>query len=120
VDLDYRSPVRIGRGTRIGSSQPDTLQGTARLCTPRGETYAYAVLGRADRSGQEVRIMLQYGDRKLSALDLVLIGDWEAPTLTLRPHKNPFDPDGTFRAQRSYSTSDPDDSFGPAALRKGS
>lgn len=38
--------------------------------------------------------------------------------LTLRPHKNPFDPDGTFRTVRPVSSADPDDSFGPAQLRK--
>jgi hypothetical protein len=118
VGLDYRSVVRLGRGTWVGSSRPDTLQGTARLCTPRGETYAYTVLGRADRSGQEVRVTLQYGDRSLSVLDLVLVGRWSAPVLTLQPDRNPFDPDGTLRPRRAASTADPHDSFAPAELRK--
>jgi hypothetical protein len=117
VDLDYRSVVRLGRGTFIGSSRPDTLQGTARLCTPRGETYTYAVRGRANRAGQEVRVTLQYGDRSLSVLDLVLVGGWSAPVLTLQPDRNPFNPDGTLSPRRAASSADPNDSFAPAELR---
>lgn len=94
------------------------LTGAAWLCTPRGEVHEYAVDGHASRSGDAVEIDLAYGDPRLSGLGFDLVGSWDGQVLTLRPSENPFQPDGSFQASRTVSTSDPDDSFGTAELRK--
>jgi hypothetical protein len=96
LDLDYRS-LDISGGTRRGrsrgrSNQPN-LEGTASLCTPKGERYDYEVSGRADRSGKIEVLYLEYGDPSLSALNFQLRGDWRPDTLTLNSDKNPFLPD---------------------------
>ena len=118
LDLDYYGPMRWGSGTRRRRGFPDNLKGTARLCTPRAEAFAYEVSGDAHGQAGDVKLSLEYGDPRLSVLDLNLAGAWGGRTLTLRPHKNPFDPDGTFRPGRPINSAAPDDSFGPAELRK--
>ena len=66
--------------------------------------------------------MLTYPDPVQSALGLRIEARWSegaADTLRVtRVEANPFLPDGTFQAVRSVSSTDPDDSFQPAELRR--
>lgn len=94
------------------------LTGTGQICTAHGDIFEYDLDGEASRSGDSVRVLLTYVDPIRSALGNRLEGSWSGQTLALRPLSNPFQPDGTFLANRSVSSADPDDSFGPAELRK--
>jgi hypothetical protein len=114
LELAYREP---GQRWRIGESN---LTGRGWLCTRQGQVYDYSLVGEASRSGDRVKIEMTYGDPVRSALGNRLNGAWASPVLTLRPERNPFQPDGTFVQNRPVSTSDPDDSFDAAELRKGS
>jgi hypothetical protein len=116
LDLDYHG--RSGRSGGSGTSRPTNLQGRATLCTQTGERFEYEVKGHADRSGDVEILWLEYGDPKLSALNLRLSGEWHAPTLTLEPDANPFLPDGSFLPTRTLSSADPDDSIAPFTLTK--
>lgn len=119
LDLDYKSPG-IGRRSNSGRSSTTNLVGRASLCTPTGERFDYEVSGYASRSGKVERLRLEYGDPSLSALNLRMSGSWDAPELSLTPETNPFLPDGRFLTTRVLSSDDPDDSFAPAILTKGS
>jgi hypothetical protein len=112
LDLEYRAP---GRRSRLIYSR---LVGRGWICTRRGEVYEYEVDGSANRSGNQVEIGLEYVDPVQSALGNRLEGGWNGETLTLRPLTNPFMPDGSFVLHRGISSSDPDDSFASAELRK--
>ena len=62
---------------------------------------------------------MEYGDPKLSALNINIKGPWKAARLTLMMSKNTFMPDGRFEVNRSISSADPDDSFAPVAVQPG-
>lgn len=113
LDLRYRHQGR--RLTRFDSN----VTGQGWLCSRTGDVYEYAVDGTASRSGDTVQLTLDNPDPARSALNLSIDGSWNGETITLRPTRNPFQPDGTFLLNRSISTADPDDSFGPAELRNG-
>jgi hypothetical protein len=117
LDLEYRPPSVRGsrRRARGGSTRPN-LEGSATLCTPKGERYDYEVSGEANRDGVVNVLRLEYGNPSLSALDLQLTGAWRDRALSISANKNPFLPDGTFVAVRSISSDDPDDSFAPVTL----
>ena len=117
LDLEYHQR-RVGgprRRARGGNSRTN-LEGSATLCTPKGERYEYEVSGEADRDGTVQNLWLEYGDPRLSALNLRLTGAWRDRALSITTDKNPFLPDGTFVAVRSISSADPDDSFAPVTL----
>jgi hypothetical protein len=120
LDIDYDDESRGGgrRRSRVTDRTPGDLKGTARVCTPKGEIYAYAVNGHADRSAEQVRLNLEYGDPALSALNLPLEGSWRGDVLVVTTWKNPFGPDGSFQPNRSVDSASPDDRFAPAELRK--
>jgi len=107
LEFNYRN----GRGYK-------PLTGSGRICSQHRETYEYTLRGDADRSGNDVELNLTYGDPVRSALGMRLQGAWDGSTLTLRPRYNPFMPDGSFLLHRTVSTSEPDDSFEPAQLRR--
>ena len=115
LDLDYRDPVRL-RGRSRRTWKRDNLQGRATICTRTGERFDYSVSGRADRAGTLEALRLEYGDPKLSQLNLRLSGPWSGSALTVTTTTNPFLPDGRFDPQRTRSSADPDDAFGPIAL----
>ena len=117
LDLEYRSASGRGsrRRNRGGGTRPN-LEGSATLCTPRGERYEYEVSGEANRDGVVRVLWLEYGDPSLSALNLQLSGAWRDRALQITTNKNPFLPDGSFVAVRSVSSADPDDSFAPVTL----
>ena len=120
LDLEYQSRDSSGyRSRAVSASGSINLQGRATLCTPPGERYEYAVQGHADPLGAVKNLWLEYGDPKLSALNLRVSGTWQPPALTLAAEKNPFLPDGRFVPTRVLSSDDPDDSFAPFALTKG-
>jgi hypothetical protein len=73
----------------------------------------------ASPSGAVKMLWLEYGDPKLSALNLRLSGAWRPPALRLAADANPFLPDGRFVPTRALSSADPDDSFAPFELTKG-
>ena len=64
-------------------------------------------------------LWLEYGDPKLSALNLRMSGEWLGARLRLEPDANPFMPDGRFLATRVLSGDDPDNSFAPIELTHG-
>jgi hypothetical protein len=113
--LEYRE--RSGPSYRTGGATPtDNLQGHAALCTPAGERYEYEVSGKADPLGRIEGLWLEYGDPRLSALNLRLTGAWRNGALDLTITKNPFLPDGRLLAARTSSEVDPHDYFAPATL----
>ncbi len=104
-------------GARRGGGPQANLTGHAVLCTPVGELFEYAVTGSAGRSGDVRQLRFEYGDPKLSALNLRMSGAWRPDALTLTvPRHNPFLPDGRFVTARTVSSADPDDYFAPATL----
>ena len=109
-------------GRRRRTRQETTIEGSARLCAPTGTVYEYTLSGGADDAGEQLRLVLTYPDPAQSALGLRLEARWsEGAADTLRivsVANNPFLPDGTFQLVRSISSSDPDDSFQPAELRR--
>ena len=113
VDLQYREL----RGRIYAQSN---MTGQARICTRTGDVYEYTVDGEVSRSGDRVALQLAFVDPARSGLGTSLEGSWDgqAGTLTLRPLSNPFQPDGTFRPNRTLSTTDPDDSIAPGQLHK--
>jgi hypothetical protein len=115
LDLRYSGRLQ-GAGT---SDTPDNLEGTAHVCTPTGETWDYAVSGRADRAAENVQLRLTFGDPARSALDLPLSGTWHGDRFAVEVTDNPFQPDGSFKpGPRVSSSEDPDDSFLPTTLEK--
>lgn len=100
------------------ASSAFNLTGTGQICTAHDDLYEYDLDGEANRSGDTIRVLLTYVDPVRSALGNRLEGSWSGQTLTLRPLVNPFQPGGTFLPNRTVSSADPDDSFGPAELRK--
>ena len=120
LDLDYKDTTRAGRRSRSGrANRRSNLVGSAVICTPTGERYDYRVSGRADRAGKMRPLYLEYGDPKLSALNVQLTGVWQQQTVQFAANKNPFLPDGRFEPNRTLSSADPDDSFAPVTLRPG-
>ena len=118
LQLNYKP--RSGRGTRSRSSGvSNNLEGRATICTPAGERYDYAVEGYAGPLGGVDQLWLEYGDPKLSALNLRLSGEWLGARLQLEPDANPFMPDGRFLATRVLSGDDPDNAFAPIELVHG-
>lgn len=113
LDLAYRQEERIRSGF-----WDHTLTGHAWICTSTGDVHEYALDGDANRSGDSIVVRLTYPDPSQSALDNRLEGGWHADTLTLRPLRNPFQPDGSFVLNRTVSTADPDDSFGTGQFRR--
>ena len=109
-------------GRRRRTRQSTTIEGSARLCAPTGMLYEYTLAGGADDPGEQLRLVLTYPDPVQSALGLRIEARWSegvADTLRVtRVEANPFLPDGTFQAVRSVSSTDPDDSFQPAELRR--
>jgi hypothetical protein len=118
LELEYFKRHTRNSRSRYGRSRPN-LQGRATICTPTGERYDYEVSGFASPFGNVERLYVEYGDPKLSALNLRLSGEWEAPVLRLQSDANPFMPDGRFLPTRVLSGDDPGDSFAPIELRKG-
>jgi len=105
--------------TGPGNPRASNLQGWAQLCTPAGLQVAYGVSGWANAVGGELRLHLEYGDPKLSQLNLRLDGDWQGDRLQLLPARsNPFAPDGSFIPDRPLSSADASDYFLPLVLRK--
>jgi hypothetical protein len=109
-------------GRRRRTRQVTTIEGSARLCAPTGRLYEYTLLGGADDAGEQLRLTLTYPDPSQSALGLRLEARWSegAPDVLriVSVATNPFLPDGTFQQVRSIGSSDPDDSFLPAELRR--
>jgi hypothetical protein len=118
LELDYKGRDSSTSRSRASGSRPN-LEGRATICTPAGERYDYAVSGFASPFGTVERLWVEYGDTKLSALNLRLSGEWRPPVLHLQSEANPFLPDGRFLPTRVLSGDDPDDSLAPFDLRKG-
>jgi hypothetical protein len=115
LDLEYKE--RPGPNYRSGSpDRSDNIQGHAALCTPKGERYEYEISGWADPMGGIEALWLEYGDPKLSGLNLRLRGAWRDGALDLTIIKNPFLLDGRLLAARTLSSVDPDDYFAPVTL----
>lgn len=119
LDLDYKARATRNNRSRYGRSRPN-LEGVATICTPSGERYDYTVSGFATPLGTVEKLYIEYDDPKLSALNLRLSGEWQPPVLRLESETNPFLPDGRFVSNRVLSSDDPDDSFAPIELKKGS
>lgn len=117
--LDYKARAIRRNRSRYGQGRPN-LDGVATICAPSGERYDYTVSGFASRSGVVEKLYVEYDDPKLSALNLRLSGEWQPPILRLQPDANPFLPDGRFEPNRVLSSADPDDSFAPIEMKKGS
>lgn len=124
VELRYEPPPQFGSGRarsgQTGRARGAELRGTARLCTAAGAVHDYDVLGRADRSGEHVEIQLGAPRGVAYAPWFYLRGSWHGATLAVTPTRNPFDPDGVYRPDRTVSSNDPDDPLAPTELRKGS
>jgi len=113
LELQYQSPGSEG-------DHETNLKGTARLCTPSGDTYDYTLTGSATRSGTQLRVSLRYGDPQRSALAIGWRGTWHADTVRLeRASDNPFLPNGVFDPRRISRSTDPDDAFQATALHHG-
>jgi hypothetical protein len=119
MEIEYYEQSRSGRRRSRAGRSSRNLEGTAKLCSPKGATFDYELSGQADRDARDIRLIIEYVDPSQSALDLPLNGAWAGQTLSVRTDKNPFDPDGSFRPVRSVSSADPDNSFAPIELRKG-
>ena len=118
LHLDYKAREGSSRRSHR-SGKTANLEGRATICTPTGERYDYAVSGFASPFGTIETLYVQYGDPKLSALNLRLSGEWRPPVLHLQSATNPFLPDGRFLPTRVLSSADPDDSFAPFDLTTG-
>lgn len=118
LDLQYKD-LGVGRRRSRRASRRNNLEGRGAVCTRTGEVYEYKLLGKADRSGKITTLWMEYGDPKLSALNMSLRGPWQAGRLTVTSNKNPFLPDGRFDPNRTLSSTDPDDSFAPVLLQHG-
>ena len=116
--LEYRE--RPGSyGSRGGALGHSNIKGRATLCTPKGERYEYEVSGKADPMGGIEALWLEYGDPRLSGLNLQMTGAWRDGALHLTTTKNPFLSDGRLlaaRTPRSDEPIDPDDYFTPATM----
>ena len=119
LHLDYKPRESRGRRTR-SSGSTSNLEGRATICTPTGERYDYVVAGFASAFGTVERLRFEFGDPKLSALNMRLSGEWRPPVLHLQSEANPFAPDGRFVPGRPMSSADPDDSLAAFDLTKGS
>ena len=117
--INYKGRAARHNRSRYGQGRPN-LDGVATICTPSGERYDYTVSGFASRSGIVEKLYIEYDDPKLSALNLRLSGEWQPPVLRLQSETNPFLPDGRFIPNRVLSSDDPDDSFAPIPMTKGS
>ena len=118
LHLDYKTRETSYRRSQV-SGQTANLEGRATICTPAGERYDYTVTGFASPFGTVEKLWIEYGDPKLSALNLRLSGEWRPPVLHLQSEANPFLPDGRFLATRSLSSDNPDDSLAPFDLTRG-
>lgn len=119
LDLGYETRSSSYRG----SSTPGPagyLNGRAVLCAPTGERYEYELNGEANRSGRIKDLWVEYVDPALSGLNLRLTGQWDPPELRFDGARNPFLPDGTYVHAYPRSSDDPDDSFAPFTMTKGS
>jgi hypothetical protein len=110
--LEYRDP---GRRWRMNE---DNLTGRGSICNRHGDVFDVDVRGDASRSGDRLTLHLSHVDPARSGLWTELGGGWTGPTLAFGSARNPFLPDGTFVQVRTVSSADPDDSFGPAELRR--
>ena len=85
LELEYFEQSRSGR-RRGGRGSSKNLEGTAKVCSPKGATFDYEVDGQADRDARDVRLIIEYVDPSQSA-DLPLNGAWAGQMSTLAHHQ---------------------------------
>lgn len=113
VELDY-----VSSNPSDSYELSDNLLGEARLCSPTGDVWVYRLTGRANRSADA--ISLDFGtpsDGPQMPTPGRVRARWDGgEALTIAGGFNPLMPDGSFLANRTVSSDDPDDSFVPATL----